>query len=98
MPGGVGADSDSDIEGKAHFIKADLPNYASIAPDLIHDTRNAAVSIGDEYLSGLIPTILESRQYRNGSTVLFFSWDESEGVGTEECAYNTTNVGCHPCV
>ncbi len=42
--------------------------------------------------------IPESPQYRIGSTVLFFSWDESEGVSTEEYAYNTTNVGCPPCV
>lgn len=72
-----------------------LPNYACIAPNLIHDTHNSTVAIRDEYLSELVPTILESPQYRNGSTVLFLTWDEGEGGSTDECAYNTTDVGCH---
>jgi phospholipase C len=72
-----------------------LPNYSFIAPDLIHDTHNAPIAVGDQYLSQLIPTILNSPQYRNGSTVLFLTWDEGEGGSTRDCAYNTTDVGCH---
>jgi hypothetical protein len=72
-----------------------LPNYSFIAPDLIHDTHNAPIAVGDQYLSELVPTILDSPQYRNGSTVLFLTWDEGEGGSTSDCAYNTTDVGCH---
>jgi phosphatidylinositol-3-phosphatase len=72
-----------------------LPNYSFIAPNLIHDTHDSTVTVGDEYLSELIPTILDSREYQDGSTVLFVVWDEGEGGSTDECAYNTTDVGCH---
>jgi phosphatidylinositol-3-phosphatase len=72
-----------------------LPSYSFISPDLIHDTHNGTIAQGDEYLAELIPTILDSPQYRDGSTVLFLTWDEGEGGSTDECAYNTTDVGCH---
>jgi phosphatidylinositol-3-phosphatase len=72
-----------------------LPNYSFIAPNLIHDTHNGTIAQGDQYLSQLIPTILNSRQYRDGSTVLFLAWDEGEGGSTSNCAYNTTDIGCH---
>lgn len=72
-----------------------LPNYSFIAPDLIHDTHNGTIAVGDQYLSQLIPTILDSREYKDGSTVLFLTWDEGEGGSSDDCAYNTTDVGCH---
>jgi phosphatidylinositol-3-phosphatase len=72
-----------------------LPSYSFIAPDLIHDTHDGTIAQGDEYLAELIPTILESGQYEDGSTVLFLTWDEGEGGSTDNCAYNTTDVGCH---
>jgi phospholipase C len=72
-----------------------LPNYAFIAPDLIDDTHDSTIATGDAYLSRLIPTILNSPQYTNGSTVLFVAWDEGEGGHTNDCAYNTTDIGCH---
>ena len=72
-----------------------LPNYSFISPNLIHDTHNGTIAQGDQYLSQLIPTILDSRQYRDGSTVLFLAWDEGEGGSTSNCAYNTTDIGCH---
>lgn len=72
-----------------------LPNYSFIAPDLIHDTHNSTVAVGDAYLSQLLPTIFDSPEYRDGSTVLFLTWDEGEGGSSDDCAYNTTDVGCH---
>lgn len=72
-----------------------LPNYSFISPNLIHDTHNSTVAVGDQYLSQLIPTILNSREYQDGSTVLFLAWDEGEGGTTSNCAYNTTDIGCH---
>jgi phospholipase C len=72
-----------------------LPNYSFIAPNLIHDTHNGTIAQGDQYLSQLIPTIFDSPQYKDGSTVVFIAWDEGEGGSTNNCAYNTTDVGCH---
>ena len=77
------------------LVNGTLPNYSFIAPNLIHDTHDSTVAAGDEYLSELIPTILDSREYQDGSTVLFVVWDEGEGGSTDRCAYNTTDVGCH---
>lgn len=72
-----------------------LPNYTFITPDLIHDTHNANIAEGDKYLSQLIPTIFNSPEYKDGSTVLFLTWDEGEGGSSDDCAYNTTDIGCH---
>ncbi|HEV3035850.1 MAG TPA: alkaline phosphatase family protein [Solirubrobacteraceae bacterium] len=72
-----------------------LANYSFIAPNLINDTHNSTVAVGDEYLSHMLPTIMNSHDYKNGSTALFVVWDEGEGGSTDECAYNTTDIGCH---
>jgi phospholipase C len=72
-----------------------LPNYSFLAPDLIHDTHDSTVAVGDSYLSELLPTIFNSSEYRSGSTVLFVAWDEGEGGSTNDCAYNTIDIGCH---
>lgn len=72
-----------------------LPNYSFIAPDLIHDTHNGTIAVGDQYLAELVPTIFNSPQYKDGSTVLFLTWDEGEGGSSDDCAFNTTDIGCH---
>ena len=72
-----------------------LANFTFIAPNLINDTHDSTIKTGDEYLSKLIPTILNSPDYENGSTVLFITWDEGEGGETDKCAFNTTDIGCH---
>lgn len=72
-----------------------LPNYSFIAPDLIHDTHNGTIAQGDQYLSQLLPTIFDSREYKDGSTIVFTTWDEGEGGSSDDCAFNTTDVGCH---
>jgi phospholipase C len=72
-----------------------LPAYSFIAPNLHHDTHNSTVAIGDAYLARLLPTILDSSSYRDGSTALFVTWDEGEHGSSRDCAYNTTDIGCH---
>jgi phospholipase C len=72
-----------------------LPAFSFIAPDLNHDTHNAPVAVGDQYLSQLIPAITASHDYRDGSTAIFLVWDEGEGGTATDCAYNTTDIGCH---
>jgi phosphatidylinositol-3-phosphatase len=50
------------------------------------------------WLSRNLPAILSSAEYRNGSAVIFITWDEGEGGGYgagEHCATNTTDVSCH---
>jgi acid phosphatase len=72
-----------------------LPSYSFIAPNLIHDTHDSNVATGDKYLSQLLPTIFNSAEYQDGTTVLFLTWDEGENGATDKCAYNTTDIGCH---
>ena len=79
----------------ASALRTGLPAFSFIAPDLNHDTHNAPVSVGDQYLSQLIPAITASHDYRNGSTVIFLVWDEGEGGTATDCATNTTDIGCH---
>ena len=59
--------------------------------------HNGTVADGNKWLSRNLPTILNSAEYRNGSTVVFITWDEGEGGGYasgEHCATNTTDMSC----
>jgi hypothetical protein len=72
-----------------------LPAFSFITPNLIDDMHDGTVADGDRWLSVNLPKILGSPQYRNGSTVVFITWDEGEGGSSDRCATNTTDVGCH---
>jgi phospholipase C len=74
-----------------------LPAFSFITPNLIDDMHNGTVADGNKWLSSALPTILNSAEYRNGSTVIFITWDEGEGGGYasgEHCATNTSDVSC----
>jgi phosphatidylinositol-3-phosphatase len=76
-----------------------LPAFSFITPNLIDDMHNGTVADGNTWLSRNLPTILNSAEYRNGSTVVFITWDEGSDVGSygtgEQCATNTKDVSCH---
>jgi hypothetical protein len=50
-------------------------------------------------MSHNLPTILNSSEYKNGSTVIFITFDEGSDVGSyangENCATNTSDTSCH---
>jgi phosphatidylinositol-3-phosphatase len=74
-----------------------LPAFSFITPNLIDDMHNGTVADGNKWLSASLPAILNSAGYRNGSTVVFITWDEGEGGGYasgEQCATNTSDVSC----
>jgi hypothetical protein len=79
----------------AHDLATRLPTFSFITPNKCNDDHDCAVSVGDAYLRSLIGTIVSSRQYHEGHTVIFLTWDEGEGGVSNDCAYNTTDVGCH---
>ncbi|MEA2475855.1 MAG: phosphatidylinositol-3-phosphatase [Actinomycetota bacterium] len=56
-----------------------LPSFAFITPDLRHDEHDASVAVGDKWLHQWVPKILNSATYKAGHTVLFITYDESEG-------------------
>jgi phosphatidylinositol-3-phosphatase len=71
-----------------------LPAFSFITPNMIDDMHDGTVADGDSWLAKHLSAILNSPQYRNGSTAVFITWDEGEGGSAAECATNTTDIGC----
>ncbi len=72
-----------------------LPAFSFITPNVIDDMHDGTITQGDTWLAKNLPTILNSPEYRSGTTALFITWDEGEGGKSNDCASNTTDVGCH---
>jgi phosphatidylinositol-3-phosphatase len=75
-----------------------LPAFSFVTPNLIDDSHNGTVADADKWLSRNLPAILSSSEYKNGSTVVFITWDEGEGghyAKGESCATNTSDISCH---
>ena len=75
-----------------------LPAFTFITPNLINDMHNGTTADGNKWLANNLPAILNSPQYKNGSTAIFITWDEGEGghyAPGESCATNTSDVSCH---
>jgi phospholipase C len=72
-----------------------LPAFSFITPNLIDDMHDGTIPDGDNWLKANVPKILSSSEYKAGSVVLFITWDEGEGGASNNCATNTSDVGCH---
>jgi phospholipase C len=80
----------------AHALRSGaLPGFSFITPNLCNDMHDCSRSTGDAWLSRWVPAIVSSRAYRAGRTVVFITWDEGEGDGSDDCALNTSDAGCH---
>jgi phospholipase C len=77
------------------LVHRTLPAFSFVTPNLIDDMHDGSVTQGDAWLAHTFPEILSSTEYRNASVVLFLTWDEGEGGSSDNCAENTTDVGCH---
>jgi phospholipase C len=77
------------------LAKDALPAFSFITPSLINDMHNGTVEDGDRWLAHNLPTILRSAEYTRGTMAVFITWDEGEGGTSDNCATNTTDVGCH---
>jgi hypothetical protein len=71
-----------------------LPAFSFVTPNLINDMHDGSVPDGDNWLSQNLPPIFNSAQYRAGQVVVFVVWDEGEGGSANDCAANTSDVGC----
>jgi phospholipase C len=78
-----------DLAGKT------LPAFSFITPNLIEDMHDGTVAQGDEWLAANLSTILNSSEYQSGSTVVLVTWHEGENGSSNDCATNTSDVGCH---
>jgi phosphatidylinositol-3-phosphatase len=72
-----------------------LPAFSFVTPNLIDDMHDGTIAQGDEWLKANLPAIVSSSEYQSGSVAVFVTWDEGEGGSSNECATNTTDVGCH---
>jgi hypothetical protein len=72
-----------------------LPAFSFVTPNLIDDAHDGSVADGDRWLRTTVGNIVSSPVYRSGSVALFVTWDEGEGGSANNCATNTSDVGCH---
>jgi len=80
----------TDLAGNA------LPAFAFITPNLIDDMHDGTIAQGNAWLARNLPAILNSGQYRAGTTAVFITWDEgSGGYPAEDCDDTaTTDTSC----
>ena len=75
----------ANIADFSHFDPA-AANYELIIPNQCHATHDCSVTVGDDFLKGFVPKILNSRAWQDGG-VLFIVWDEGP--------FNVLNGGGH---
>ena len=72
-----------------------LPAFSFITPNVIDDMHDGTIADGDTWLKDNLPVILNSSEYQSGHVAVFITWDEGEGGTVNNCATNTTDIGCH---
>ncbi len=61
--------------------------FTFITPNLCHDMHDCSTSAGDSWLAGAVPQMLDSSQYRAGTTAVFITWDENDSGGQRVPTY-----------
>ncbi len=97
--GGCSSNDESYSHLASDLSHNQLPTFSFVTPNLIDDMHNGTVADGNSWMSHNLPTILNSSEYKNGSTVVFITFDEGSDVGSyangENCATNTSDTSCH---
>ncbi len=75
--GGNGYPDDLFIRDLTSTITAS--NYMWLTPNLIDDMHDSNITTGDNYLSRLVPQILNSEVFMTQKSALFITWDEGSG-------------------
>lgn len=85
----VGADDrtacqrdDVPLDHFATDLAGTLPAFALITPNICNDMHDCSVATGDAWLRSVVGSITSSAVYRQGRTVVFVVFDESQGGGT----------------
>ena len=55
--------------------------FTFITPNLCHDTHDCSVAAGDQWLSSVVPMMLNSPQYAAGGMAIVVTFDEDDGSG-----------------
>ena len=65
----------------AHALDtSSLPDFSLVTPNLCDDTHDCGVAVGDAWLRRWVTRLAGSRLYRQGSLVLFVTWDEGNSA------------------
>jgi len=84
---------DSHVVSMAQFYldlqAGDLPNYSFITPNICDDAHSCPLSTGDQWLSALVPKIINSSSF--ATTALFIAYDEGS---TNDTAGGGGRVPC----
>jgi len=72
-----------------------LPAFAFVTPNMCHSMHNCSVRSGDAWLARTVTRIAASAAYQSGTTAVFVTFDEGERSGSDNCAFNTHDAGCH---
>lgn len=73
------AAQDVPMDDRAPDVSA---RYTFITPDICNDGHDCPTATADHWLSVEVPLILDSAEYRSGTTVLFITWDENDSGGS----------------
>jgi len=71
-----------------------LPAFSFITPNRFDDMHDGSIQQGDTWLSNNLPTIFASSEYQAGQVVVFVTWDEGDNGSSNDCATNTSDMGC----
>ncbi len=72
-----------------------LRAFSLITPNQCHNSHNCSIMTADDWMSRLVPQILDSRYYRKGRTALFIVYDEGpNGQLGQNCRKNPDR-SCH---
>jgi phosphatidylinositol-3-phosphatase len=66
---------------KADLDSGGVPDLAWITPNLLHDMHDGSIAQGDQWLAGLVPSILSSSAWQQNG-LLVIVWDESSSLDT----------------
>jgi phosphatidylinositol-3-phosphatase len=80
----------------ADLARDALPAFSFITPNLVNDMHDGTIAQGDAWLASHLPAVLNSSQYRAGTTAVFITWDEGAGgYSAEDCDGTTvTDASC----
>ena len=63
-----------------------LPAFSFVTPNVCSDMHDCSIQTGDRWLRRWVTEITHAVTYRAGKTVLFITWDESDGSGGNHVA------------
>jgi hypothetical protein len=92
--------STSSSSGDSEFLNSlntasDWPNFIWLTPNNNDNGETSTVKYGDNYLSNLVPKILNSTMFKSSRSVLFITYDEGiikQGCSPPPCVDNSTQA------